>query len=80
MKKVEAAGVEPASGNASGQASTRVGTPFECLALADGGRSASATSQLCLGLHVLAGQEAQPDCVGVSRLQAEAQNTVTGRV
>ena len=27
--KVEAAGVEPASGNASGQASTRVGTPFE---------------------------------------------------
>ena len=26
---VEAAGVEPASGNASGQASTRVGTPFE---------------------------------------------------
>src|SRR4051794_15832619 len=73
---VEAAGVEPASEDGSGRASTRVGTPFEGLALAGDGRPASATSQLCLDLHLLAGQEVQPDCVGALRLQAEAAGTV----
>src|SRR5262245_17438762 len=38
------------------------------LALAGGGRPASATSQRDLGLRVLAGQEAQPGCVGALRL------------
>jgi len=46
------------------------------LALAGDGRSASATSQLSLGLRVLAGREAQSDCVGVLRLQTEAADTV----
>ena len=46
------------------------------LALAGGGRSASATSQQSLGLRVLAGREAQSDCVGVLRLQTEAADTV----
>ena len=43
---MEAAGVEPASGNASGRASTRVGMPFGGLASAGGSRPAVATSQL----------------------------------
>jgi len=73
---VEAAGVEPASEDGSGRASTRVGTPFRGLALAGGGRPASATSQRNLDLRVLAGQEVQPGCVGALRLQAEAAGTV----
>src|SRR5262249_52567744 len=47
-----------------------------CLALAGGGRPASATSQLGLDLHALAGQEVQSDCVGASELQTEATSTV----
>ena len=73
---MEAAGVEPASEDGSGRASTRVGSPFGGLALAGGGRPASATSQRCLDLRVLAGQEVQPGCVGALRLQAEAAGTV----
>jgi len=43
---------------------------------ADDGRSAGTTSQLNLDLHMLTGQEVQPDCGGVSWLQTEAKNTV----
>src|ERR1043165_4258360 len=54
----------------------RVQAAFGGLALAGGGRTASATSQRCLGLRVLAGRKAQPDCIGALRLQAEAAGTV----
>ena len=72
---VEAAGVEPASEDASTRTSTCVGR-YLGLVLAGNGRPASATSQRCLDLHLLTGQEVQPDCVGVSWLQTEAPSTV----
>ena len=75
-KMVEAAGVEPASEDASTRTSTRVGTLFEVSnSPAAAGLRARQVSAF-LGLHLLADQEAQSDCVGTSWLQTEAASTV----